>query len=178
MKKCMLCDMILAETERNGGCRNMDQKSSRSYMELYGLGSEREVLEAEAKLKIAAWMGLIPKPDLAAVEERRRQKNDSNRRKLESGEIIYGVRYYTPPMYLQYELTRFRLEFTVYKGTSVGPWSCQKVTEVQKKNFYEANRDLFTRYFGDSFAYDEVHMIIEKRLKEMEYEKIVQNILC
>lgn len=156
----------------------MDRKSSRSYMELYSLESEREVQEVEVKLKIAAWMGLISDPDFPAVEERRKKKNDSNRKKLEEGEIVYGVRSFTPAMYLQYELTRFKLEFTVYQGTSVGPWPCQKITEAQKKDFYEANRDLFTRYFGDSFAYEEVHMIIEKRLKEMEYEKLVQNILC
>ncbi|MEI3339912.1 MAG: hypothetical protein V8R80_08210 [Eubacterium sp.] len=42
------------------------------------------------------------------------------------------------------------------------------MTEEEKRTFYEENGDLFTRYFGDSFSYEEVRMIIEKRLKEME----------
>ena len=45
----------------------------------------------------------------------------------------------------------------------------------EKRVFYEQNRDLFTRYWGDSFAFDEVSMIIEKRLREQEYERIVQD---
>lgn len=156
----------------------MDRESIRSYMDLYHLESEREVQEIEVKLKIAAWMGLISDSDFSAVEKRRKEKNESNRKNLEDGKIVYGVRSFTPAMYLQYELTRFKLEFTVYQGTSVGPWHCQRITETQKKDFYETNRDLFTRYFGDSFAYEEVHMIIEKKLKEIEYEKLVQKILC
>lgn len=156
----------------------MDPKSSRAYMAQYGLESEREVREVEAKLKIAALMGLIGKPDLSAVEERRKKRNASNEKKLQAGDILYGVREFTPAMYLQYELTRFKLEFTVYEGEKIGPWECRKITETEKKNFYEANGDLFTRYFEDSFAYEEVRMIIEKRLKEMEYERLVKNILC
>ena len=50
--------------------------------------------------------------------------------------------------------------------------------EAEKRAFYEENPDLFTRFEGDSFGYGEVSMIIEKRLKEKEYENIVQDILC
>lgn len=66
---------------------------------------------------------------------------------------------------------------TYYKGKTAGPYPYKEITEEEKKTFYEENRDLFTRYFGDSFGYEEVRMIIEKRLREREYENIVQDLL-
>lgn len=147
-------------------------------MELYGLCSETERDRVLAQLKIACWMGFISSDSLQAVEERRKQKNAEVEERLAAGEAVYGITHYTPSMYLQYELTRFKLDFTVYKGEAVGEYPCRIISEEEKKDFYENNRDLFTRYFGDSFAYDEVSMIIEKRLKEQEYEEIIQDLLC
>lgn len=156
----------------------LGKKTPDYYREYYSLTSEGEVHEVQAKLQIAAWMGVIDTPDLDAVEVRRKQKNDSIKAKLAKGEIVYGLTHYTPSMYLQYELTRFKLDFTVYKGEKVGTYLYQEFTEEEKRAFYENNPDLFTRYFGDSFEYEEVCMIIEKRLKEKEYESIVQDLLC
>lgn len=156
----------------------LGKKTPDYYREYYSLTSEGEVHEVQAKLQIAAWMGVIDTPDLDAVEVRRKQKNDSIKAKLAKGEIVYGLTHYTPSMYLQYELTRFKLDFTVYKGEKVGTYLYQEFTEEEKRAFYENNPDLFTRYFGDSFGYEEVCMIIEKRLKEKEYESIVQDLLC
>lgn len=145
--------------------------------ELYHFVSEDGMKRVLAQLEIASWMGLIPKADFEAVEERRRQKNKEIEEKLAAGETVYGITHYTPAMYLEYELTRFRLEFTVYTGESVGKYSRHVVTEQEKQDFYDGNKDLFTRYFGDAFAYGEVSMIIEKRLREQEYENIIQDIL-
>lgn len=156
----------------------LGKKTPDYYREYYSLTSEGEVHEVQAKLQIAAWMGVIDTPDLDAVEVRRKQKNDSIKAKLAKGEIVYGLTHYTPSMYLQYELTRFKLDFTVYKGEKVGTYLYQEFTEEEKRAFYENNPDLVTRYFGDSFGYEEVCMIIEKRLKEKEYESIVQDLLC
>ena len=156
----------------------MNVSDSRFYRDLYQLDSEQEVMEISARLQIAADMGLIESPALPAVEERRDKKNQEIHKKLQAGEIVYGVRKFTPAMYLSYELTRFKLEFTVFQGEMIGSYRCHVITEEEKKNFFEENRDLFTRYHGDSFTYEDVQMIIGKRLKEMEYEKLVQNILC
>lgn len=144
---------------------------------LYGFLSDEEQARIRAQLQIAAWMGLIDSPELEAVEERRRQKNEEIGKRLDKGEIVYGLTHYTPPVYLEYELTRFKLEYTVYRETCVGCYILPRITEEEKRAFYENNRDLFTRYFGDSFAYEEVSMIIEKRMKEQEYEDMVQNLL-
>lgn len=155
----------------------MHRESDQAYIKQYFLKSEQELREVQAKLQIAVWMGLISGPDLRLVEERRLKKNETIRKALTEGKPVYGVRYYTPPMYLQYELTRFKLDFTVYKGNHIEPYVLHEITGKEKKAFYDGNRDLFTRYWGDSFDYEEVSMIIEKRLREREYEKIVQNIL-
>lgn len=143
---------------------------------IYGFSSAKDRNRVLAQLQIAAWMGLISSPDFEEVEERRKQKNEEIKKRLAEGEIVYGLSHYTPAMYLQYELTRFKLDYTVYKGKYVGSFPYREITEGEKKAFYEENRDLFTRYFGDSFAYEEVRMIIEKRLREEEYENIVQDL--
>ena len=144
---------------------------------VFGLESKEERQRVLAQLKIAAWMGLIPSEDPEAVEERRRQRNAEIERRLAAGEVVYGLTHYTPAMYLQYELTRFKLDYTVYKGERVGDYPYTEIAEEQKRTFYDENQDLFTRYFGDSFRYDEVSMIIEKRLREQEYERIVQDLV-
>lgn len=183
----------------------------------YGFVSEEEEKRVLVQLKMAAWAGLVSSPDLDAVEERRKQKNEEISKKLAEGEAVYGLTYYTPAMYLQYELTRFKLDYTVYPEIFLDGYSknascsgsrrtdgfrqerdtqkafcmecaldCktppekylyQEITEAQKQAFYEENRDLFTRYSGDSFEYREVGMIIEKRLREQEYENIIQDLL-
>ncbi len=144
----------------------------------YGLTSKEEVSEVFARLQIAAWMNLIPTPDLEAVDERRRRKNAEAEKALSEGGIVYGPVYYTPSMYLQYELTQFKLDYTVFKGEQVGRYPYREITEEKKRAFYGENRDLFTRYNGDSFGYREVSMIIEKRLREQEYENIIRDLLC
>ena len=143
----------------------------------YGLTSKEEVSEVFARLQIAAWMNLIPTPDLEAVDERRRRKNAEAEKALSEGGIVYGPVYYTPSMYLQYELTQFKLDYTVFKGEQVGRYPYGEITEEEKRAFYGENRDLFTRYNGDSFGYREVSTIIEKRLREQEYENIIRDLL-
>ena len=143
----------------------------------YGLTSKEEVSEVFARLQIAAWMNLITTPDLEAVDERRRRKNAEAEKALSEGGIVYGPVYYTPSMYLQYELTQFKLDYTVFKGEQVGRYPYREITEKEKRAFYDENRDLFTRYNGDSFDYREVSMIIEKRLREQEYENIIRDLL-
>ena len=143
----------------------------------YRLTSKEEVSEVLARLQIAAWMNLIPTPDLEVVDERRRRKNAEAEKALSEGGIVYGPVYYTPSMYLQYELTQFKLDYTVFKGEQVGRYPYREITEEKKRAFYDENRDLFTRYNGDGFGYREVSTIIEKRLREQEYENIIQDLL-
>lgn len=139
---------------------------------------EKNVKSEQARLLIGYWLGTVPSPDITDVEKRRKIKNEEIQDKLRNGEMVYGVTHFTPMMYLQYELTRIKLDYTVYKGEALGGYPCRVFSETDLRQYYDNNRDLFTRYFGDSFGFEEVAMIIEKRLKEKEYEDIVKDLLC
>ena len=108
-----------------------------------------------------------------------RKKTREEKRCFRNGEIIYGPEHFSLPAYVRYEQTRFRLDF-VSESEKVKEelYLSRGFLKKEKQAFYEANRDLFTRYHGDSFTYEEVSVIIRKRIREMEYDKEIQNILC
>ena len=139
---------------------------------------EKGLQKAKAALSLAKNFGLILDDSLEALEERRKEKNEENRYKQENGELFYGPCFYTPPMYLQYELTRFRLDFVQPSEKIKKLGVCPSFTREERLNFYENNHDLFGRYHGDYFPFEDVEQIIEKRLREEAYDKLIQNILC
>ena len=99
-------------------------------------------------------------------------------REMEQEEkMFYGPRYFSAPAYLQYELTRLKLNFVQPSEAVRSTGLCPDVTEQEKKEFYEKNMDLFGRYFGDLFTYEEVEQIIEKRLREDAYDKLIEDVL-
>ena len=115
---------------------------------------------------------------LRSIRRAPQRKNEENRHKQEKGELFYGPYFYTPPMYLQYELTRFRLDFVQPSEKIKQLGVCPSFTREERLNFYENNHDLFGRYHGDYFPFEDVEQIIEKRLREEAYDKLIQNILC
>ena len=145
--------------------------------QFYAMNAQ-EFKEAQAALQVAKMLGLIEHADFEALEQRRETKNKEIQIKLKQGEIVYGLTYYSAPAYLQYELTRFRLDFVVGAAPIRNHYRYRAITEKEKRSFYLENPDLFTRYHGDSFSYEEVEMIIEKRLREAEYNELIQNLLC
>ena len=66
---------------------------------------------AKAELVLAEKLGLIENADIEALEKRCAEKNEENARLEMEKNVFYGPRRYSLPMYLQYELTRFRLDF-------------------------------------------------------------------
>lgn len=137
-----------------------------------------EMKKVEATLVVAQRMGLIESPDLDAVETRRAAKNEEIRRQLEMGELVYGPQQYSSAVYLQYELTRFRLDFTEQLPVICAKYKYREISEEQKQQYYQANQDLFTRYWGDLMPYEDVEAVIEKRLREAEYDELVNDVLC
>ena len=131
---------------------------------------QKEWEEAQAALLLAKRFGLIEDADLEALEKRRAEKNRESAR--------YGARYYSPAMYLQYELTRFKLDFVQPSEQIRRLGVCPDFSEEEKRAFYENNQDLFGRYHGDLFEYEEVRQIIEKRLREDAYDRLIQDLLC
>ena len=124
---------------------------------------EKSWKEAQAALLLAKRLGLIEDAGMEALERRRQQKNEKNRQAEEAG---------------QYELTRFKLDFVQPSEQIRKLGVCPTFSDEEKRNFYERNQDLFGRYNGDLFSYEEVSQIIEKRLREEAYDKLIQNILC
>ena len=84
---------------------------------------------------------------------------------------------FSVPAYIQYELTRFRLDFVSEKPLIKRSYNYSTITSKDMVSFWNGHRELFTRYQGDSFSYDEVATVIKKRIREKEYEQEIQNIL-
>ena len=131
----------------------------------------KEQKQLKAELIFAKRLGLTEDDTLDGVVTMRKEM-------FQNGEIIYGPEHFSLPAYVRYEQTRFRLDFVSESEKVKKNYSYQRISEKEKQAFYEANRDLFTRYHGDSFTYEEVSVIIRKRIREMEYDKEIQNILC
>ena len=140
--------------------------------------NEAEYKKVLAELSFAKCVGLIEVDDFDGLERRRIAKNAENMHKQKNGELVYGVISFSKAAYLQYERTRFKLDFVEGTKQIKMNYSYKEITEEEKRSFYKSHRELFTRYFGDLFSYDEVEMIIEKRIREAEYEKNVENVLC
>ena len=139
--------------------------------------SPAEWENALVQLQLAKQLGLIDDASPEALETRRQAKNAENARLQAAGTVFYGPRQYTPAMYLQYELTRFKLDFAQPTAAIRALPVCPVITEEQKQAYYRNNPDLFTRYWGDSFPYEDVEQIIEKRLREEAYDALVQDLL-
>ena len=131
---------------------------------------KKEWKEAQAALLLAKQLGLIEDAGIGALEKRRAEKNEKNRQAEKAGEFFYGPHFYTPAMYLQYELTRFKLDFVQPSEKIKKQGRCPDFSEKEKRAFYENNRDLFD--------YEDVRQVIEKRLREDVYDKLIQDILC
>ena len=140
--------------------------------------NEKEQKHLRAELIFAKKLELIEDDTLNGVEDRRQKENHKREEMLQKGEIVYGAEHFSLPAYVRYEQTRFCLDFVSGSEKVKKNYTYREISEEEKQAFYEANRDLFTRYHGDSFTYEEVAMIIKKRIREMEYEKEIHNILC
>ena len=66
---------------------------------------------AKACLTLAKRWGLIGDDSPEALERRRAAKNAQAERAEQDGKPVYGTRRFSAPAYLQYELTRFKLDF-------------------------------------------------------------------
>lgn len=140
--------------------------------------NEKEQKRLKAELIFAKKLGLIEDDTPDGIQNRCRKENQKREQMLQKGEIVYGPEKFSLPAYVRYEQTRFRLDFVSEREKIKEHYNYQTIFEEEKQFFYETNRDLFTRYNGDSFTYEEVAGIIRKRIREMEYEKEIHNILC
>ena len=133
--------------------------------------------KAQGAFLLAKKLGLLEDPSMEGLEARRQKHNKMLKVKEQKNEKFYGPHYYSAPAYLQYELTRLKLDFVQSSEAVRRTGVCPDFTEQEKRAFYEQNMDLFGRYHGDFFTYEEVAQIIEKRLREDAYDELIENVL-
>lgn len=146
-------------------------------MNTFCFSSNEEKNYALACLEFAKKLGLIESEKLEDVIIRCNKENEKRGQMLDIGETVYGITHFTPVMYLDYELTRFKLDFVSEKESIKKHYNYKEISKKDKKLFYKNNMDLFTRYAGDKFRFSELQMIIEKKIREEEYENEIKNIL-
>ncbi|MGN0467894.1 MAG: hypothetical protein ACI4GY_04110 [Acutalibacteraceae bacterium] len=147
-------------------------------MNTFYFSDENEKNYALACLEFSKRIGLIDDSSLDAVALRCKAENEKRNKMLENGETVYGLKEFSLPAYLDYELTRFKLDFVSEKEEIKKVYSYTPISKKERKDFFKNNKDLFTRYAGDKFRFKEVDMIIEKKLREEQYENEIKNILC
>lgn len=147
-------------------------------MNSFCFSDETEKKYALACLEFAKILGLIDDSSLEAAESRCKAENEKRKSLIEKGETVYGLVEFSPGLYLDYELTRIKLDFASEKEEIKKNYHYTPISKKEKKEFYKNNKDLFTRYSGDKFRYKDVAMIIEKKIREEQFENEINNILC
>lgn len=119
----------------------------------------RERIEAE--YRVACELGFIDVSDFKEI--------------LELYDSVKGLTpYYGAPVVNQ--TAYFLKQLVMFKLLYVGGCAhCgyREITASEIEGYFDSNRDLFTRYFGESFTLEEVSDVIRKRIREEDYEKLV-----
>ena len=73
--------------------------------------TQAHIRKAQGAFLLAHRMGLIEDPSMEGLKARRKKHNEELRRMEQEGQRFYGPHYFSAPAYLQYELTRLKLDF-------------------------------------------------------------------
>lgn len=133
---------------------------------------------AKACLIFAKRLGLVDDDSLDGVKSRCEKENEKRNAQKENGEIFYGLTHYTFREYLEWELTKIKLDFVSESETVKESYNFREISKKELKAFYKNNKDLFTRFNGDKFPFRDVKLIIKKKIREEEFENEINNILC
>lgn len=87
----------------------------------------------------------------------------------------FGTRYYSNDAFLLHKFITFRLLYA--EEAACVKHTYRRIDEDELLSYYSDNSDLFTRYNGDSFPFDEIKEVIRKKIREEEYEHYVDEIL-
>ena len=119
----------------------------------------------EAELKFAFNVGYMKAP----LETLWKEDN------LRRAKKTYGPRELSFEEFVESFLTDFRLAFVLRKdGIN---YEYKELTDEDINSFWNNNRELFTRYWGDSFEKAECIEIIAKKIREKEYLDNVKKLL-
>ncbi len=141
--------------------------------------NDEEKKQALASLIFAKKLGLIDDDSLDGVKKRCEEENEKRKKQLERSETVYGLTHFSLPAYLDYELTRLKLDFVGETDKVKKVYSFPEITKKEKRAYYKNNKDLFTRYNnGDRFFFFEVKTVIDKKIREEQYDAEIEKILC
>lgn len=146
-------------------------------MNLFLFSDESEKNYALACLEFAKRLGLIDDESLDGVKKRCDAENKKRAVQIENGETVYGLTRFSYPAYLNYELTRLKLDFVGETQEVKKVYNYPEITRRDLKDYFKNNRDLFTRYNNDKFFFFEVKTVIYKKIREEQYDAEINNIL-
>ena len=108
---------------------------------------------ALACLKFSKKLGLIDDDSLEAVIKRCDAENEKRKLQKENNETVYGLTRFSYPAYLDYELTRLKLDFVGECENVKKAYTYKEISRKQMKAYFKQNKDLFTRYNNDKFFF-------------------------
>lgn len=146
-------------------------------MDSFYFTSQEQRNYALACLSFAKKLGLIDDCSLDAVKKRCDAENEKRRQALEKGETVYGLRQFSLPVYLDYELTRFRLDFASERDTIKSNYNYKPIEKKELKEYFRNNRELFTRYGGEKFRFGESKLVVYKKIREEQYDEEINALL-
>ena len=140
--------------------------------------NEEEKKYALACLAFSKSLNLIDDDSLEGVKKRCDAENEKRKAQLENGETVYGLTHFSYPAFLNFELTRLKLDFVGESEKVKKAYNFTEITRKQMKAYYKENKDLFTRYNNDRFFFFEVQTVIYTKIREAQYDEEINNILC
>lgn len=121
------------------------------------------------ELRFAKEVGFISSDNLPYL------KNLFEKENLRRKQNSFGPSFLSFDEFIETLLTDFFLAFILRKESI--KYCYDELTEKDYLSYWNSKRNLFTRYSGDCFDYEESKDIIAKRIREEEYEKNVERIL-
>ena len=99
--------------------------------------TQAHIRKAQGAFLLAHRMGLIEDPSMEGLKARRKKHNEELRRMEQEGQRFYGPHYFSAPAYLQYELTRLKLDFVQPCEKVREGGFCPDFTEQEKRKDFQ-----------------------------------------
>lgn len=120
-----------------------------------------------AELKLAYSLGVIPGTDDKTLQGMMREKNSKDNAKA------FGKTSYDEVSFIKMILARFRVDF-VFEKTN---YNYRSISEQEIEEYYNKHRQEFLRDNKEYFPLEEMKLVCKKRLRELEYEVAVYDLL-
>ena len=116
---------------------------------------------------LAEEYGDVSDGSFAAIEKRWKQENAKRQKKVEDGEVIYGLKEYTFDLYMQYEISMYKEIYcndTDRKGMDL--------TEEEVAEYYSQGEWVF-QDDGEKADLETARIAVERELREKKYDAMI-----